>query len=143
MHICAFNYDIKPPFRHLSTTMGIAETKALPLYKMNLESLELECEDEDESSLATSILLVFRHVPKTLVSLRLTSLPCITQLLLEVIAKQCANLRELQLSVIENLSTGCCWGCFEEFSCDVIHSPIGSNASPTAAGDLAVGDRPP
>ena len=120
--------------------MQIVEKKALPLYKMNLDSLELECGSVPASSLTASILLVFPHVPETLVSLRLTSLPRITQLLLREIATRCANLRVLQLSVVERLSTDCCWACFEELSCCVAHSPVGSDASFGAAGDLAVGD---
>jgi hypothetical protein len=129
--------------RHLSTTMQIVEKRALPLYKMNLESLELDCGSVPALSLAASTLLVFPHVPDTLVSLGLTSLPRITQLLLEEIAMRCANLRELRLSVVERLSTDCCWACFEELSCCVTHSPVDSDASPGAAGpgDLAVGDR--
>src|SRR6266851_612496 len=128
------------PCRHLSTTMQIVEKKALPLYRMKLESLELECGSVPTFSLAAAILLVFPHVPGSLVSLRLTSLPCIAQLLLKEIARRCTNLRELQLSVVERLSTDCCWACFEELSSCVTHSPVGSDA---AAGDLAVGDWPP
>jgi hypothetical protein len=123
--------------------MLIVEKKTLPLYKMNLESLELGCESVSAFSLAASILLVFRQVPDTLVALRLMSLPRITQLLLKEIAKQCTNLRELQLSVVERLSTGCCWTCFEESSTCIAHSPVGSDACFGAAGDLAVGDSLP
>ena len=128
-------------FRHLSTTMQIVEKKTLPLYKMNLESLVLECESVSTFSLVTSILLVFPHLPERLVSLRLTSLPCITQLLLTEISRRCANLRELELSVVQRLSTDCCWACFEELSSCIEHSPVGSDALSATAGDLAVSDR--
>ena len=122
--------------------MQIVEKRALPLYKMNLETLELECGSVPAISLAASTLLVFPHVPDTLVSLRLTSLPRISRLLLKEIAMRCTNLRELQLSVVERLSTDCCWACFEELSCCATHSPVGSDTSIGAAGDLAVGDWP-
>jgi hypothetical protein len=86
--------------------------------------------------------LVFPHLPERLVSLRLTSLPCITQLLLMEISRRCANLRELELSVVQRLSTDCCWACFEELSSCIKHSPVGSDALSTTAGDLAVSDPP-
>ncbi|KAH9987146.1 hypothetical protein BJV74DRAFT_796597 [Russula compacta] len=118
--------------------MQIVEKKALPLYKMKLWSLELGCESVPAFSLAASILLVFPHFPGTLVSLSLTSLPRITQLLLKEIARRCVSLKELELSVVQRLSTDCCWACFEESSSCVEHSPIGSDASCSTAGDLAV-----
>lgn len=124
--------------RHLSTTMLIVEKRTLPLYNMRLESLVLECESVPEFSLATSILLVFPHLPETLVSLRLTSLPRITQLLLMEIARRCVNLSELELSVVQRLNTDCCWACFEELSSCTQHSPVGSDALSYTAGDLAV-----
>ncbi|KAH9971735.1 hypothetical protein BGW80DRAFT_1174421, partial [Lactifluus volemus] len=99
--------------RHLSTTMQIVEKKVLPVHKMKLGSLELSCESVSTFSLAASILLVFPHLPKSLVSLRITSLPHITQLLLREIARWCTNVKELELSVVERLSTDCCWTCFE------------------------------
>ncbi|KAI0294336.1 hypothetical protein B0F90DRAFT_1640494 [Multifurca ochricompacta] len=127
--------------RHLSTTMQIIEKRSLPVSKMKLWSLELTCESVSVFSLAASILLVFPHLPvTTLVSLKLRSLPRITQLLLKEIARRCANLRELELSVIERLSTDCCWACFEESSSGVKHSPVGVDASScdtTTARDLA------
>lgn len=129
-------------FRHLSTTMQIVEKKALPLYKMKLWSLELGCESVPAISLAASILLVFPHFPGTLVSLSLTSLPRITQLLLKEIARRCMSLKELELSVVQRLSTDCCWACFEESSSCIEHSPIRSDASCDTTGDLAVGDWP-
>ncbi|KAI0290422.1 hypothetical protein B0F90DRAFT_1786025, partial [Multifurca ochricompacta] len=127
--------------RHLSTTMQIIEKRSLPVSKMKLWSLELTCESVSVFSLAASILLVFPHLPvTTLVSLKLRSLPRITQLLLKEIARRCANLRELELSVIERLSTDCCWACFEESSSGVKHSPVDVDASScdtTTARDLA------
>jgi hypothetical protein len=127
-------------FRHLSTTVQILEKKALPLYRMKLVSLELNCESIPTSSLTASILLVFPHLPDTVVSLRLTSLPHITKLLLKEIARRCTNLRELELSVVQRLSTDCCWACLEELSSCIEHSPVGAGASCDTAGDLAVGD---
>lgn len=127
--------------RHLTTTMQIVEKRTLPLHKMNLASLVLECESVPTFSLATSILLVFPHLPERLVSLRLISLPCITRSLLKEISRRCANLRELELSVVQRLSTDCCWACFEELSSCIKHSPVGSDALSATAGDLAVGGR--
>ena len=138
VHICA-SLRPKPP-RHLTTTMQIIKLRTLPLYRMILGSLVLECESVHAHSLAASILLVFPHLPDTLVSLRLTSLPSITQLLLKEIAGRCVNLRELELSVVQRLSTDCCWVCFEESSYSNEHSPVGSDACTATAGDLAVGD---
>jgi hypothetical protein len=118
--------------------MQIVEKRAMPLYRMKLVSLVLACETVPESSLATSILLVFPYLPERLVSLRLTSLPCITQLLLKEIARRCVNLRELELSVVQRMSADCCWACFEELSFCIEHSPVGSDALSATAGDLAV-----
>ncbi|KAH9987517.1 hypothetical protein BJV77DRAFT_1025206, partial [Russula vinacea] len=115
--------------RHLSTTMLIVEKRTLPLYNMRLESLVLD---------VNPILLVFPHLPETLVSLRLTSLPRITQLLLMEIARRCVNLSELELSVVQRLNTDCCWACFEELSSCTQHSPVGSDALSYTAGDLAM-----
>jgi|SRR5712671_3521 len=125
--------------RHLSTTIQIVEKKTLPLLKMRLVSLELECESLSAFSLISSILLVFPYLPETLVSLKLNSLPCITQPLLKEIARRCSNLRELELSVVQRLNTDCCWACFEELSSCVEHSPVGSDASYNTPGSLAVG----
>ncbi|KAI9510031.1 hypothetical protein F5148DRAFT_1182740 [Russula earlei] len=124
--------------RHLSTTIQIVEKNVFPLYKMNLGSLELDCESVPAFSLAASILLVFPHFPETLVSLKLTSLPRITHLLLEEIARRCLNLRELELSVVQRLSTDCCWACFEDLSCCIEHSPVGSDPSSNTVGKLAM-----
>ena len=119
--------------------MQIIKLRILPLYRMKLRSLVLECESVHAPSLTASILLVIHHVPETLVSLRLTSLPSITQLLLREIAGRCVNLRELELSVVQRLNTDCCWDCFEELSSSNDHSPVGgSDACSTTAGDLAV-----
>jgi len=120
--------------------MQIVEKRALPLYEMKLVSLVLECESVLASSLAASILLAFPYLPERLVSLRLTSLPCITQRLLKEIARRCVNLRELELSVVQRMCTNCCWVCFEESSSGIEHSPIGSDALSATAGDLAVSD---
>ncbi|KAI0281098.1 hypothetical protein BGY98DRAFT_1095046 [Russula aff. rugulosa BPL654] len=109
---------------------------------MKLESLVLKCESVPAPSLAAGILLVFPHLPERLVSLRLTSLSSITQLLLKEIAGRCVNLRELELSVVQRLSTDCCWLCFEESSSSNEHSPVGSEADLSTAGDLAVSDCP-
>jgi hypothetical protein len=124
--------------RHLSTTIQIVEKKTLPLLKMRLVSLELECESLSAFSLTSSILLVFPYLPETLLSFKLNSLPCITQLLLKEIARRCSNLKELELSVVQRLSTDCCWACFEELSSCVEHSPVGFDASYSTAGNLAV-----
>jgi len=119
--------------------MQIMKMRILPLYRMKPTSLVLDCESIPAFSLAASILLVFPHLPDTLVSLTLTSLPSITQLLLKEIAGRCVNLRELELSVVQRLSTDCCWVCFEELSSSIKHSPVGSADSWSAtAGDLAV-----
>jgi len=119
--------------------MQIVKMRILPLYRMKLASLVLECESVPAFSLAASILLVFPNLPETLVSLKLTSLPSITQLLLKEIAVRCVNLRVLELSVVQRLSTDCCWVCLEESSSSIEHSPIGSDAWPaTTPGDLAV-----
>ncbi|KAH9039276.1 hypothetical protein EDB85DRAFT_1859688, partial [Lactarius pseudohatsudake] len=123
--------------RHLSTTMQIIEKKALPVYKMNLVSLELACEAVSVFSLSASILLVFPLLPTTLVSLKLTSLPHITSMLLEEISRRCTSLKELELSVVEQLGIDCCWACFEESSTCVKHSPIGFDASCDTAEELA------
>ena len=124
--------------------MQIIKLRILPLYKMKLGSLVLECESVPALSLATNILLAFPHLPDTLVSLRLTSLPSITQLLLKEIAGRCLNLRELELSVVQRLSTDCCWVCFEESTSSNEHSPVGSDtcSESATAGDLAVSDCP-
>ncbi|KAH8991671.1 hypothetical protein EDB92DRAFT_644060 [Lactarius akahatsu] len=123
--------------RHLSTTMQIIEKKALPVFKMNLVSLELACEAVSVFSLSASILLVFPLLPTTLVSLKLTSLPHITSMLLKEIARRCTSLKELELSVVEQLGIDCCWACFEESSTCVKHSPIGFDASCDTAEELA------
>ncbi|KAH9074864.1 hypothetical protein EDB83DRAFT_2653849 [Lactarius deliciosus] len=123
--------------RHLSTTMQIIEKKALPVYKMNLVSLELACEAVSVFSLSTSILLVFPLLPTTLVSLKLTSLPHVTSMLLKEISRRCTSLKELELSVVEQLGIDCCWACFEESSTCVKHSPIGFDASCDTAEELA------
>jgi hypothetical protein len=121
--------------------MQIVEKMALPVYKMNLWSLELSCESVTTFSLAASILLVFPHLPKSLVSLKITSLPYITRPLLREIARRCTNLKELELSVVERLSTECCWGCFDELSTCVTHSPVGFEPPAcNTAGNLAVGE---
>ena len=138
VHICV-SLRPKPP-RHLTTTMQLIKLRILPLYRMKLGSLVLECESVPALSLAASILLVSPHLPDTLVSLRLTSLPSITQLVLKEIAGRCLNLRELELSVVQRLSTDCCWLCFEESSSSIEHSPVGSDAWSATAGDLAVSD---
>jgi hypothetical protein len=129
--------------RNLSTTIQIVEKKIFPLYKMKLVSLELKCESLPAFSLAASILLVFPYLPRTLVSLKLTSLPRITLLLLKEIARRCLSLRELELSVVQRLSTDCCWACFEDSSSWAEHSPVGSDASNNTAENLAVGGCPP
>jgi hypothetical protein len=126
-------------FRHLSTTMQIVEKKVLPVHKMKLGSLELSCESVSTFSLAASVLLVFPHLPKSLVSLRITSLPHITQPLLREISRRCTNLKELELSVVERLSTDCCWSCFDESCTSVTHSPVGLGSPCDTAGNLAVG----
>jgi hypothetical protein len=120
--------------------MQVVRLKTLPLHRMKLESLVLKCESVPAPSLAAGILLVFPHLPERLVSLRLTSLSSITQLLLKEIARRCVNLRELELSVVQRLSTDCCWLCFEESSSSNEHSPVGSEADLATAGDLAVSD---
>lgn len=120
--------------------MQIVEKRALPLYRMNLVSLVLECESVRASSLAANILLVFPYLPERLVSLRLTSLPCITQPLIKEIARRCVSLRELELSVVQRISINCCWACFEELSYCIKHSPVGSDSLSSTAGDLAVSD---
>jgi hypothetical protein len=140
MDICASTEATH--FRHLSTTMQIVEKKALPVYKMKLGSLELSCESVSTFSLSASILLVLPHLPKSLVSLKITFLPHITQLLLREIAERCMNLKELELSVVERLSTDCCWACFEELGTCVVHSPVGLDPPCDTAGNLAVGGRP-
>lgn len=122
--------------------MQIIKLRILPLYRMKLMSLVLECESEPALSLAASIILVLPHFPETLVSLRLTSLPSITQLLLKEITGRCINLRELELSVVQRLSANCCWVCFEESGSSIEHSPVGSDAWSATAGDLAVSDCP-
>jgi hypothetical protein len=140
--IYAYHLDQNHPPRHLTTTMQIIKLRILPLYRMRLEYLVLECESVPAPSLAASILLAFPHLPETLVSLRLTCLPSITPLLLKEIAGRCANLRELELSVVQRLCTDCCWVCFEESSSSNEHSPVGSDACSATAGDLAVSGRP-
>ncbi|KAI9440769.1 hypothetical protein H4582DRAFT_1812137, partial [Lactarius indigo] len=124
-------------FRHLSTTMQIVEKRALPVYTMNLVSLELACQAVSEFSLSASILLVFPQLPTTLVSLKLTSLPHVTSMLLKGISRRCASLKELELSVVERLGIDCCWACFEESSTCIKHSPIGFDASCDTAEELA------
>lgn len=118
--------------------MQIMEKKALPVYKMDLVSLELACEAVSVFSLSASILLVFPQLPTTLVSLKFTSLPHITPMLLKEISRQCTSLKELELSVVERLGIDCCWACFEESSTCVKHSPIGCDASCDTAEELAV-----
>ncbi|KAI0272739.1 hypothetical protein BC834DRAFT_1000863, partial [Gloeopeniophorella convolvens] len=120
--------------RHLSTTMQVVEKKALPMHKMQLQSLVLSCETVSMFSLATSVLLVVPHLPDTLTSLKLGSLPHITQSLLERISGRCKDLKELEISVIEQLSADCCWTCFEDSSSYVKHSPVGG---PKAVFDTA------
>jgi hypothetical protein len=120
--------------------MQIVEKKALPVYKMKLGSLVLSCESVSTFSLAASILLVFPHLPTSLVSLKITSLPHITQLLLREIARRCTTLKELELSVVERLNTDCCWACFDELSTCVTHSPVGLNPQCDTAVSLAVGE---
>ena len=110
------------------------------MYKMNLASLELACEAVSAFSLAASILLVFPQLPTTLVSLKLTALPYITPMLLRQISSRCANLKELELSVVERLGIDCCWACFEESSTCVKHSPIGFDEWCDTAEELAVSD---
>lgn len=129
-------------FRHLSTTMQIVEKKALPVYKMNLVSLELACEAVSVFSLSASILLVFPQIPTTLVSLKLTSLPHITPMFLKEISRRCTSIKELELSVVGRLSIDCCWACFEKSSTCVKHSPIGFDASCNTAEELAVSKVP-
>lgn len=124
--------------RHLSTTMQIIEKKALPMYKMNLLSLELACEAVSVFSLSASILLVFPQLPTSLVSLKFRSLPYISPTLLKEISRQCTSLKELELSVVERLGIECCWVCFEESSTCVNHSPIDFDASCDTAEELAV-----
>ena len=121
--------------------MQIVEKKALPVYKMNLVSLELACEAVSVFSLSASILLVFPQLPTTLVSLKLTSLSHITPMLLKEISRRCTSLKELELSVVERLGIDCCWACFEESSTCAKHSPIGFfDASCDTAEELAVSD---
>jgi hypothetical protein len=142
VHICVSLRPKPPTPRHLTTTMQIIKLRILPLYRMKLGSLVLKCESVPAPSLAATILLVIPHLPETLVSLRLTSLPSITQPLLKEIACRCVNLRELELSVVQRLSTDCCWVCFEEAGSSNEHSPVGSDACSATAGDLAVSDCP-
>ena len=64
------------------------------------------------------------YLPNTVTDLTLADLPDISLGVLGVIAKKFLDLTKLELSCTERLDDACCWGCFEESSGCVNHSPI-------------------
>ncbi|KAF8449364.1 hypothetical protein L210DRAFT_3703595 [Boletus edulis BED1] len=74
-----------------------------------------------------------------LTSLTLTHLWYIDVLLLSMVSGAFPGLRSLHLSCSEHLDLSCCWGCFEESSSAVVHSPIPNHFRTVASLTSAFG----
>ncbi len=67
---------------------------------------------------------VLKSLPPTLTGLVFEDLADIELGALATIGSRFPHLTRLELSCVERLDDSCCWGCFEESSSLVWHSPV-------------------
>ncbi|THH20636.1 hypothetical protein EW146_g748 [Bondarzewia mesenterica] len=112
--------------RRLTTTTSMLVMKSLTLVNMHLTCLEISF-TESLPSLHPHILLLAPQLPKTLICLKLSTVPKITRKLLITVAEACEKLEMLQVSVYDGLAIYCCTSCLEDSASAIIHSPIGND----------------
>ncbi|KAA1468901.1 hypothetical protein DENSPDRAFT_915585, partial [Dentipellis sp. KUC8613] len=122
--------------RTLTITSSVLASKAIALHELHVTTMHISFALENFVTLTSRILVDLPQLPSTLKSLQLTSLPRISSALLKKIAKVCPELEELHLSVAERIDDSCCWGCLEESTTCITHSPLGDSRN--SIEDLAV-----